>query len=342
MRTLCLISLLWLFALSTRADSAFIMVPNVETGIADDVRAHVLAALTKSLALHGFSVTALERAQRLGAACGEQTCVPAALDKLSVTYGVQASLLNSPGERDGVLGSLGLAIYDHQLAYRVKAVRVLDRGIERAVEEIVREANRMKERGPGPWLVVDGTPTDANLRLDGKELQQKALPYEQRVEPGNHVITASRAGYVSEEYHLLVGDEPSTQAEVWVQLTQATRAQTPQLVGRTDESGPAIPPESRRNALRPHAGDYLLGGLVATGGLALALVNPLRTAKNKDECRDGCRRVVKIQAGPTAGYVIGGLATIGLGAALTWWIKPVALLVDADRNSAQLSATVRF
>lgn len=79
------------------------------------------------------------------------------------------------------------------------------------------------------------------------------------------------------------------------------------------------------------------------GGLLLATVNPLRSAANKGKCfDDACRETVQVEAGPTAGYALGGAAMVGIGAAVTWWIKPFSLTLDPAKTSASVSLQGSF
>ena len=89
--------------------------------------------------------------------------------------------------------------------------------------------------------------------------------------------------------------------------------------------------------------DYVLGGVIMASGALVALTNPVRSAVNKGECFDSaCRDTVRPTAGATTAYALSGLATVALGAAVAWWIKPVARIGDRRPDSVQIGVEGRF
>jgi hypothetical protein len=346
LRPLLSLLIVWCLAASARAEKAFVMAPSVETErITQDVQTRVLRAVTDSMRSQGFSVVTLEDAKQRNVACASHDCVPEALDKLHADIGVQVTMMASP-TMGGGLGSVGVAFHQRELVYGGDSVRILDNGIERAIDDAIRAARNAQERGPGPWLIVTGTPPAAELYLDDKRVDDGDLPCEIRVPPSATLkLTVKLSGYQSRDYTITSSFNPATATKLPVSLAPlAEGAYEP----RDDGATPKVPnyaatTNKAERARRPHAADYVVGGSLMAGGLALALVNPLRSAASKGDCfNDSCSETVRPMAGPTTGYVLGGAALIGVGAMWTWWWKPFSFWLDANNKQAVIGAQGRF
>ncbi len=327
-----------------RADTAFLMEPAVETErIGPDVQARALKAARAALRAHGDSVITREDAKKAGVVCGSRDCLVAALDKLKADYGVLVTMITTP-EAGAALGSLGVGLHDRESVFEGGSVRVLDLGIERAVDESIRAARGARSRGPGPWLLVQGTPPDVELYIDGARVDDGDLPCDVRVAPDRMLdITAKRDGYRADEYHLQIGSSPVSSYSLQVALRPDTgasllpeRAPPSPPSGGVDHNsnGSGVPPGARLATWQ----DWTLGAALLVGGVALS-INPLRTLTHQgDACDDGdCSAPVEF--GPRSGVLL------GLGAALTltgvvvpiWWKPFGKLAVVADEHSAVLS-----
>jgi hypothetical protein len=77
-------------------------------------------------------------------------------------------------------------------------------------------------RGPGPWLVVEGSPQNAKVLIDGTEVGR--VPDRFRVEPGDHEVTLELEGYESQTHTVTVEPGPSSEAELEVELSPGGRS----------------------------------------------------------------------------------------------------------------------
>jgi hypothetical protein len=77
-------------------------------------------------------------------------------------------------------------------------------------------------RGPGPWIVVEGTPREAKVLIDGNEVGR--LPDRFRVEPGDHHITLEHDGYETETHVVSVEPGPASEAVLTVELAPGGRS----------------------------------------------------------------------------------------------------------------------
>ncbi len=331
---------------SARAQTAFMMTPSVETDrIAPDIQARVLKATRDALRAHGIGVVPRDDAPRSGVECASRDCVAETLDTLKADFGVYVNMMASP-EADGALGSVGIAFYHRDLVYSGVSVRVLDKGIDRAIDETFRAAREAQRRGPGPWLIVHGAPPDTEIYLEGVRIDDGDLPCAARVPPSQMLtLIGVREGYRSREYHLTGASDPASTQELQVALSLEENATYPRAVEpRAAWAGGAG--EARDGRAGPTRSvatwrDWTLGAALVVVG-ALVTIHPLRTLIHADErpYADPNRRV---QPGPRTGglLALGGAVVLG-GITIPLVIKPFGVRVTTSPTGAALNVHQSF
>lgn len=299
-----------------RAHAAIaVLLPAEGRGVHESLRAEAYEAVREALVGAGRAPLSSADAQaklRSSELCVDLDCAGSVLSALGADMLVTVAL-----EPDGAGGAREalVTLVDPEDRH-VNGSAPVSGDVAAAARAAFHRALAKWDARAGVALRVEGSPPGATVSIDGSAAG--VLPLEQLVSPGRHRITVERQGYRPEARDV---DVPGN-------------AERPVLV--------KITLGGSRAALRPHAADYVIGGLLMAGGAFLATYSPVRTALEEGECRDGCDRVVKLQAGPTVGYALGGAATLALGAVWTWWLKPVAVAVDSRRGSAVLTVQARF
>lgn len=334
-----------LFAGAARADTAFMLPVSADPAVSEAAKLRASRATAAGLRAKGIDVITSNQAKKRGVSCLDKSCLKQAMDALGASIGVRVNLLASSGAQDG-LGSYGLALIEASMEYG-ESVKVFDGGIERAVDDGIRAVLKRRDRGPGPWVVINGMPIDVELflEIDGetKALSGEALPrYVRGIPNQKHVFYAAAPGYEKRAYELFVGDDPSSEYTVAVNLPRAFQhpeaAPSASVTKRADEPRP--------QAQRPNDErwkDWTLGGALVAGGVLVG-ISPVRTlAKNGDACGGGdCSAPVEF--GARSGLQLGASAALLVTGVIvaTWW-KPFSRVgISADRTTATLSLRGTF
>jgi hypothetical protein len=170
------------------------------------------------------------------------------------------------------------------------------------------EARSLQLLGPGPWIHVRGVPAGAEVIIDAKPVG--VLPYRGAISPGDHDLEVRASGYNAKQLPIVVSLEPTTTALVELELVRAAAGaatpapETAPLANDYVNEDPAREPTDKASPW-----NFVLGGILAAGGLALATIEPAQTlAKDGDCANDAC----------SERYAAGGetFAKIGVGALL--------------------------
>jgi hypothetical protein len=194
-----------------------------------------------------------------------------------------------------------------------------------AVAEAQRELNALAPRVPGVVIQVKG-PTEPKVTIDGAEVPAAALGVKWPVDPGQHAVKASAAGFAPREATFSVAEGKVESVTMELKPSGAGPVVQPPA-GQPSlgaQSPPGDQPSSSSGSTRRTLGFV---GLAAGGaGLALgAIMGGLVIAKHGDlapQCQGGhCKPSLQPQldtysmygAVSTAGFIAGGvLAATGI------------------------------
>lgn len=199
------------------------------------------------------------------------------------------------------------------------------------------EARSLQLLGPGPWIHVRGAPAGAEVIIDAKHVG--VLPYRGAISPGDHDLEVRANGFSAKQLPIVVSLEPTTTALVELELPRAP-AGAPDAVATpapTPSNDYVSEDPARAPADKASPWNFVLGGILAAGGVALATIEPIQTfAKDGDCANDAC----------SERYAAGGAtyAKIGLGALLAatgvtimiW--QPLRVDADLSEEHAVLRA----
>jgi hypothetical protein len=179
------------------------------------------------------------------------------------------------------------------------------------------EARGLQLLGPGPWIHVRGAPVGASVILDGKPVG--VLPYRGSISPGDHELEVRADGYSAKRQPIVIPLEPTTTARIELELpperptTHARTDQPPPLATDYVAEDPARKPTDEASPW-----NFIVGGLLAAGGVAIATIEPIQNiAKDGDCANDAC----------TARYTVGGETALKIGAGALLAAAGVTLMI---------------
>lgn len=205
--------------LSTHAQqspSVVIAPPFVKGALPDSIAAGITSQLEESFTAKGWQVVGLVEALALAVPtpgpCNNNTCALAYAEAAQVETALQLSIFLSS---TGVTFSLALVqppgdafVHHGTMADPYHPAQVLTA----AADDIVAQ----RARGPGPWLVVKGTPIDAAVRLDGQVIG--VVPLRRRISGGEHVLVVSADGFADHNDTVWIDSDAGATKEVQVEL----------------------------------------------------------------------------------------------------------------------------
>jgi hypothetical protein len=342
--------LLALMPLAALAQTVAILPPAVDPGITQAEAKATVEQIAAHLRAQGFvtidPAVVQRKIPRALQACTRSDCARDSIEPLAADLALLLSLFP---EGDTAKVSVSLALVDKAgVSYAGAA------GSEHGKASIVGaldDAIARQRRGPGPWLTIQGEPRGADILINGKPVGQ--LPrYTGRVDLGVSHLVVHEPGYKELNTMIDAGQSldgskvidvkldpaplPSLAAPIAIRSNGApddphTRAALDAGDAREDD-----PTRSRRRATAP---DYVLGGVLALGGVMLATIDPIQAAAKSGDCADAsCRRLYTFSTRSTI-EVAGGAALVVLGAAVTFWWKPFSVRVSSgDRTSLTLQS----
>jgi hypothetical protein len=123
--------------------------------------------------------------------CAELACLRGERADRDVDVLVTLTIFAAEGGTDAA-GSIVVTMVDADGQY-VGEELVEGRVIGVVAALALASARSERERGPEPWVRVSGTPAGAVVVIDGREVG--VVPYEGRVEAGEHVVSVRLSGY---------------------------------------------------------------------------------------------------------------------------------------------------
>lgn len=209
-----------------------------------------------------------------------------------------------------------------------------------AARAALLEARSLHLLGPGPWIHVRGTPAGADVIIDDKTVG--VLPYRGPLAPGDHRVEIRAPGFGAKQLPVAVPFESTNITQVQLDLPSQAPVPLPEATHTTD------PPQADDYSLddpavadAPSPWNFVLGGVLAAGGVALMTIQPIPDAIEDGDCADSeCKR--KYAFGSESALKIGvGAVLAAAGVTVMIW-QPLRVDVHADGESASLKATVRM
>jgi hypothetical protein len=233
--------------------------------------------------------------------------------------------------------SLALGEVQLKLGMLLEAVNALRRAARYPVRDDEPEAfatarSRAREldfqiakRIPAIRVIVKGGPAD-DVKVDGVAIADESVGMPFRVNPGQHVITAERAGYETATATISV-EEPHTERVV-LELVPSPHAERPEPA-EVDPTPAGASEEALPAWLLPAVGFGVSGaGLIVgaiTGGLSLSQTNELEKACGPRPCseshRDDYDEVIALANASNVGFAIAGAgAAVGVVGLVLWLV----------------------
>lgn len=207
--------------------------------------------------------------------------------------------------------------------------------VAEAAKAALLDARGLQLLGPGPWVHVEGSPEGASVEIDGSFVG--VLPYRGALGPGDHRLEVSAAGYVTEVRTLKIPDDPAVTTRTSVGLRAGDGDATAKLAELPDLTDRPPPP------YEASVWNFLLGGAAVAGGIAIATVDPVRTAMRQDDCASGtmpCTEWYGIGKESIA-KVVGGSLLAVTGVAFMIW-QPLQVEAEVGDRSAKISLRGQF
>lgn len=209
-----------------------------------------------------------------------------------------------------------------------------------AARAALLEARSLQILGPGPWLHVRGTPAGASVLIDGQAVG--GLPYRGAISPGDHELEVRAHGYDTKRLPIVISLEPTTTGYVELALTpsepSASEPDAP-VHAPVDDSLSDDPARAPRAKASPW--NFVLGGVLIAGGIALATIEPIQTiAKDGDCANDECSERYTV-GGETALKIGAGALLAAAGVTIMIW-QPLRIDADVGPERALLRGRLAF
>lgn len=211
-------------------------------------------------------------------ACSKGACA----ERFRAAYNAHAAIVIRVyrlGEGEGPATSFQIGIQPETGLEYVASSSIDNTPFDELALRTFREAQRAYQRGPGPWLYIEGAPKNADLFIDDKPVVLKT-PLNLSV--GTHRVRVQANGF--EPANRIVSfASPSASQRLFVNLKPSTE-QAPSLVPVDSSSASSSAPvEQRRSASWPSIALFSVGGASALIGAGLIGVS-VREQNESDDC----------------------------------------------------------
>ena len=196
--------------------------PTLAHALGQGVRERAQAVLTTD----GFAAV-------LGpAACSDADCAAPLLENDAADFAMAIALWG----HDAVCERVAVTLIDDHAGTFSGEVPVTDTGVPAAIEGAIHQALETARSGAST-LRVEGNPAGATITLD--RIPWGAMPHEDTVTRGDHSISVSADGYVTQRRDFTLTDQPLT---LTLELARGENATTsdPIVVPRGASTGPDI------------------------------------------------------------------------------------------------------
>lgn len=292
--TLLVTSIVWLAASSASADRAYLVPLALRGGdVADEVAVEpAYAAIAAVLARQSVELVPGDALAAELRSCRDNDCAQRIARELGLRFVARMTAWSAsettPGRIVVTLVDAEGNVFSADCDAAAGSSSCARDGLEPAARAATETALAKLSAGPGPWIVVDGSPAQAHVSIDGAEVGR--IPGRFRVEPGGHQIEVRAETYVAERREVHVSEGAGTEVTVRFELAR-------------DEGG--------GDAARWIA---LASGIAAGVGLATIGV---ATFAGGEACvafgGDECLRYEHPDAAAGAAWLGGGAASLALG-----------------------------
>lgn len=282
-----------LFATSTASAQApgarfVVLVPSGEPALAralgPDVRDRAQAVLTTD----GFTAA-------LGpASCADADCAAPLLENNAADFALAIALWG----HDAVCERIAVTLIDNRAGTHSAEVPVTDTGVPAALENAIHQAIESARTGAST-LRVEGNPPGATITLD--RIPWGAMPHEDSVLRGEHSVSVSADGYVTERRDFTLTDQPMT---LTLELVRGENASI---------EVPVMPPSSGPDIVLVAVGAGLTGAGLAgvIAGLYGFLAPETASGMGSFERTSVAGSAIWLSVGSAA--LIGGVVTLVVG-----------------------------
>jgi hypothetical protein len=242
------------------------------------------------------------------------------------------------------MGKLVGAAARYEAAMRAEVEPDSPKAFRKAMKEALEELETLDPRIPRLKIVVAGAAPqrDVSVRLDQEPVAHASLANPMRVDPGEHVVSASAEGFTAVEQRVQLAERESK--EIVLSLVPApageSPAQAPPVTEPAEETPVAATPAD--SGPSPALGWTAIG--IGIAGLTVGVVAGVLMLDAKstldEECRGSCpesaesdlSRFRTMRTVSAVGYVAGAVG-VAAGAAL--------LLISGSSSTDSASARVR-
>jgi len=197
-----------------------VVLPQLQ-GDATSPRRRARGAVALALGAEGLEVrTEVPEALR---SCARGVCIPEVLDATESELAARVTLWARP-DSAAEAGELVVGLVTREeLSYEgsaslegVERPTVDEPALAQAANTAVHQAYARLIVGPGPFLLVHGAPFGASVYLDGE--LAGGLPWNGRVEPGQHEVRVERPGFLTQTHTVHLADDLTARQELEVAL----------------------------------------------------------------------------------------------------------------------------
>jgi len=337
-----------------RAERAWILpiagAPGLKTA-----RSEVEASATAWLQELGIEVVRPRDAGALHAgarSCKTANCAADLLPQLGLELAVAIAIWDQSSSGTA-RPSLFVTLIDRH-GGRYPGEAAIDGSVAQATLAALLQAQGLRLLGPGPWLEVVGYPEGAELQIDGKPVGR--VPYRGAITAGAHTLALRAPGHRSETRTANVALAALGVQRVDFRLAPGADAPAATAHARSEpragaatsvELGTPARPDGiaeTKGLTRPTLWNYVLGGVLIAGGIALA-IEPMRELALEGKCvgdRDAqgrCGERVTFGGRGIALGVAASAALLGGAAVLLWRPLRTEVRVEAGQAGARLQVS---
>lgn len=201
-----------------------VLVPSGEPALARALGPGVRERAQAVLAADGYTAA-------LGpASCADADCAAPLLDNNAADFALAIALWG----HDAVCERIAITLIDNRAGTHSAEVPVTDTGVPAAMENAIRQAIEAARSGAST-LRVEGNPPGATITLD--RIPWGAMPHEDSVLRGEHSISVSADGYVTQRRDFTLTDQPMT---LTLELVRGDNASVEVAPGAATGGGPDI------------------------------------------------------------------------------------------------------
>jgi PEGA domain len=227
-----------------------------------------------------------------------------------------------------------------------------EEGADSASRAALVGARALQLLGPGPWVEIQGTPEGANVVIDGQAVG--TLPYRAAMSSGDHRLEIRAHGFAAQEYAVQLPLDPTATTRIALALAPATNSNAKAAPSKEPPAEAAMHVSTAPEAATdPSLIDreppldeaspfnYVIGGVLAAGGIALATIDPVRASARDGECANpDCTRVYTFGSESLLKVIAGGVL-LSAGVVMMLW-RPIRVEADVTDDSAALRVRGTF